>query len=63
MKVCPACLRELPQPEGRRICSACNQAIRRHDRWQFGSDGRPKHKDCTNPEGQPETRAQQELIP
>jgi hypothetical protein len=38
---------------GRRICSVCDCRIRRHDRWHFGGDRRPRHNDCNAPAGSP----------
>jgi len=53
--LCPACnrpLRELTlQPRGKRRCSACGLKVGRFDKWEFGPDGRPRHKDCQNPTG------------
>lgn len=45
-KICPSCLRPLPLPQGRLICSACELPIKRRQGWTHGGDGRPRHKDC-----------------
>lgn len=47
-KICSACGQEIPQPLGRLICSQCQLPIKRgQGGWIHGSDGRPKHKDCS----------------
>jgi hypothetical protein len=65
--VCPSCtchqllslaviLSREEQPgskAGHRICSVCDCRIRRHDRWYFGADRRPRHNDCDAPSGTP----------
>ena len=57
--VCPYCQKTLSvgiQPAGRRICSVCSQSVRKHHKWQIGSDGRIRHKDCHNPTGNLDTK-------
>jgi len=48
---CPTCGQIWPSARGKRMCSGCRKQIRRHDKWYFGADGRPRHKDCEHPEG------------
>jgi hypothetical protein len=38
---------------GHRVCSICDCRIRRHDRWHFGADRKPRHNDCNAPAGNP----------
>lgn len=46
-KVCSHCGQQIPQPEGRLICSSCMLPIKRgQGGWTHGGDGRPKHRDC-----------------
>ncbi len=61
MKICDKCGQEIPQAEGRLICSACSLPITRGQRWTHGGDGRPKHKDCTKPAGIVAMVPQQEM--
>ncbi len=55
--VCPCCGQSVAQralgTTGKRICSLCNRKIGRHGKWGFGPDGRPRHKDCSMPDGKP----------
>ena len=57
-QTCPTCRQLLPMARGKRVCAACTRQIGRHDKWFFSGDGRPRHKDCENPEGTPERRAE-----
>jgi len=46
---CPTCHQPWPVGKAVRICYACEQPIRRHDKWFF--DGaRVRHRNCANPE-------------
>lgn len=54
---CPTCGQLLPNARGKRMCAACGKQIVRHDKWFFGGDGRPRHKDCSNPAGYPKVDA------
>lgn len=62
MNICPTCGQELPQPRGRRICSACGRPIARHDKWEIYTDGKLRHKDCSVPTGTPKQNPTMELI-
>lgn len=44
---CLACGQVIPVPAGR-VCGDCRLLIGRHDKWRFGPEGKPVHKDCTN---------------
>lgn len=46
-----------PQKPGKRICADCMKPIKRHDRYQTGSDGRLRHKNCERPEDVAQERA------
>ena len=51
---CPTCNRPLQngsQPAGKRICADCGRAIKLHDKWGIGPDGKLHHKDCSKPNG------------
>lgn len=50
-RICPCCGQEIPQQEGKRVCSQCGQAIKLRDKWHFGNDGRPRHWNCQQPKG------------
>lgn len=45
---CLACGQVVPPPAGRTCCD-CHRPIGRHDKWRFGPEGKPVHKDCSNP--------------
>ena len=53
--ICPCCGQSVTRRAlgtvGKRICSLCNGRIRKHDKWEFGPDTRPRHKNCSRPDG------------
>jgi hypothetical protein len=36
-------------PLAGRVCGDCHKPIGLHDKWKFGPEGFPIHKDCSNP--------------
>lgn len=51
--ICPTCGHALVRGigAGHRVCSLCGKRLRKRDKWRFGSDLRPQHKDCSRPTG------------
>jgi hypothetical protein len=45
---CLMCGQVIGVPSGR-VCGDCHKPIARHDRWYFGPEGKPVHRDCSNP--------------
>jgi hypothetical protein len=63
--ICPFCSRPMHvgvQQAGRRICSLCGLGVKKNHKWQIGSDGRIRHKDCKNPTGNINTRESKGLF-
>lgn len=57
--VCPTCGHALGRGvgAGKRFCSLCGLRMKKRDKWRFGADGRPQHKDCSQPTGAPPIEA------
>ena len=47
---CPTCGRNLNLAIPRRICAKCGKQISRYHKWQFGKDGRVRHRNCESPD-------------
>lgn len=48
--VCPRCHHQFNPPgKGRRTCAACGVVIGGHHKWFLGPDGRPRHRNCSDP--------------
>lgn len=42
---CPTCGQPWPS-RGKRLCSLCRRPIGRTEKWRFGPDSRPEHRNC-----------------
>jgi len=47
---CPHCHRLMDLSVPKRFCAKCSKQITRYHKWQIGTDGRIRHRNCSNPD-------------